>query len=100
MKAEDLYERQRQQLRAKHGNRWTRAAAIEGILCFYTEFGRAPTAAEWKQAGPWPSFNTVTRLFGSWAAAIEAAGLPRPGRGIWVRASRNQPRGRYVKASA
>ncbi|MGB9886276.1 MAG: homing endonuclease associated repeat-containing protein [Moorellales bacterium] len=56
---------------------------VNALRALAAELGRAPTKAEWRGPG---SGHTVTRLFGSWAAALAAAGLqpyrrPRPARG-------------------
>lgn len=50
------------------------AAAIEKFQAFAAEHGRAPTAEEWRTGAPVDS-STVQRLFGSWTAGLEAAGL-------------------------
>jgi hypothetical protein len=64
----------------KHGNRWTRASIIEAIYACVEVSGRPPSAAEWKRGGDHPSYNAVSRVFGSWSAALRAAGW-QTGRG-------------------
>lgn len=59
--------------------RWTQEAIIGAIHQFNEEHGRPPLALEWVKRSPmYPSPGTVLARFGSWAAAIEAAGYPRP----------------------
>lgn len=81
----------------RNGIRWTRPGLVTAIRDFAASAGRPPTADEWRVAGPWPTLKTVMRHFGSWAAAIEAAGFQRPTRGTYVVSSRSQPRGPYRK---
>lgn len=61
---------------------WTRDSVAEAMRRWYREEGRAPTASDWRlQAREWaPSHSTVTKLFGSWAAARKYADLSEPGR--------------------
>lgn len=84
-------------------SKWTRERIIEVIQEFAQTYGRAPAASEFspqlfgrrapdardrcemvKAAGDYPSYSWVRYQFGSWNAAIEAAGLtPRkPGQYI------------------
>jgi excisionase family DNA binding protein len=67
---------------------WTRDSVLAAIRRWAAEWGEAPTCSEWggkppratayRCAGPryWPSVPTVARLFGTWRAAIVAAGVP------------------------
>jgi LAGLIDADG endonuclease len=75
-----------------------------GILQAWADDERGPLSAEAystaaRRRGHWPSRNTVTRLFGSWGAALEAAGLANRGavsdevRRTRVAASRTARRG-------
>lgn len=73
---------------------WTPETVIEAIQAWAHEYGAPPTATEWNPGqhhmkpgaaeryydGPLvaPPVVAVQREFGSWAAAIEAAGFPRP----------------------
>lgn len=62
---------------------WTMATIADAIRA-YGELheGSPPTYNEWENAGPdHPSANTVTRAFGSWAAAIQFAGFEPRSRG-------------------
>lgn len=73
-----------------HANRrWTRETVIDAIQRFAAVHGRPPVADEWIRADPehgYPPRSSVYmadghhygRPFESWAAAIEAAGFPRP----------------------
>jgi hypothetical protein len=56
--------------------RWSETAILEALRGFYREHLRAPTSTEWKTAGDdHPTYITVRERFGSWAAALDAAGL-------------------------
>jgi endogenous inhibitor of DNA gyrase (YacG/DUF329 family) len=75
---------------------WTRERVIEALQEWATMTGWLPSASEWNPAsvqndarreallrfratGHWPYTNTVLSVFGSWNAAMEAAGFePRP----------------------
>lgn len=83
-------------VRRQHEERfWTRDAIVDCIQAFAEMYGRPPTAPDWnpsfaaargdteraarfREDGAWPFVSVVVREFGSWAAAIEAAGFPRP----------------------
>lgn len=80
----------------KHGNRWSRDSIVLAIKAYVLQHGRRPSADEWKRAGPWPSYHTVVRHFGTWSDAIEASGFPRPHAGQWI-SSRHRKRGPYRK---
>jgi hypothetical protein len=65
------------------GVRWTRELIVYAIDLWARRHLRAPTAEQWSRAGAdHPSRQTVQRVFGTWNAAIAAAGyVPRrPGR--------------------
>lgn len=56
--------------------RWSAEQVIAAFQQFAAEHrGRAPTVREWKRAGLGPSRDATGRHFGSWSAAIRAAGL-------------------------
>ncbi len=58
---------------------WTRENIIEAIHLFNEKHGRPPVSTEWTRgASEYPNTGTVSERFGSWAAAIEAAGYQRP----------------------
>lgn len=66
----------------REGFRWTRESIIYAIELWHRKHLRIPTTDEWDAAGPdHPSRVTVIRRFGSWNAAMEAAGFRprRPG---------------------
>ena len=62
------------------GFRWTPETIVYAITLWYRKHSRTPLTSEWDQAGEnHPSRQTVARVFGSWNAAIAAAGFaPRP----------------------
>lgn len=75
---------------------WTQEAVVAAIQDYADQYGEPPTAHEWNPAlarqlgrpdlgerfyqdGCWPHTHTVQQRFGSWNAAIAAAGFtPRP----------------------
>jgi hypothetical protein len=59
---------------------WSRERVVMALLAFAEERGRAPSASEAGRASGLPSHGVVMRRFGSWRAALEAAGLPPLGR--------------------
>lgn len=59
---------------------WTHARAIEAVRSFALVHGRPPTRNFFRDTSV-PSPPSACRLFGSWAAMIEAAGFPRPNKG-------------------
>jgi hypothetical protein len=64
------------------GLRWTSALILYAIHLWTRRHGRPPTANEWDRAGEdHPSRQTVQRVYGSWNAAMSAAGYEtrRPG---------------------
>jgi hypothetical protein len=57
------------------GFRWTPETIVYAITLWNRKHSRTPLTREWDQAGEnHPSRQTVARVFGSWNAAIEAAG--------------------------
>lgn len=63
--------------------RWDSDAVVHAIRRLADRLGRAPTAAEINAAGraDYPRVGTVQKVFGSWAAALAAAGLEPRGQG-------------------
>jgi hypothetical protein len=79
--------------------RWTRQRVLEAMGEWLDRYGRLPSSYDWSstharrrggealrrlEAGDWPPASVVTSVFGSWAAACEAAGsalLRRPASG-------------------
>jgi hypothetical protein len=79
--------------------RWTRERVLAAIGEWLDRYGRLPSSYDWSrtharrrggealrrlEAGKWPPASVVTSVFGSWAAAREAAGAsaeiaPEPG---------------------
>jgi hypothetical protein len=63
----------------RRGFRWTPELIVYAIELWHRQQLRIPTTDEWDRAGPnHPSRVTVIRCFGSWNAAMRAAGF-RPG---------------------
>ena len=62
------------------GFRWTHETIVYAINLWHRKHDRPPLTSDWEQAGEnHPSRQTVARVFGSWNAAIAAAGFrPRP----------------------
>jgi uncharacterized protein (DUF433 family) len=74
--------------------KWTQERIIAAMQEYHRRYGKTPSCTEWNPAlarwrktsadaadrfyadGCWPHVQTVIRRFGSWTAAIEAAGLP------------------------
>jgi hypothetical protein len=62
--------------------RWPKRRVLAHLHAWAQENGRPPTLEEWRRAGEsHPSAATVRRLFGTWNAALVAAGFEarRPG---------------------
>lgn len=80
------------QARMLHEERkWTPETITAAIQLWVQEHGRPPSANDWRAANGrgTPPTATVQREFGgSWAAAIEAAGFPRPRSGHYDRSRR------------
>ncbi len=65
--------------------RWPPPRVVERLQAWAHEHGRPPTLEEWRRAGArHPSAATVRRLFGSWNAALVAAGFEKRPPGIPV----------------
>jgi hypothetical protein len=83
---------------------WTRAAIVLAIQEWAAAYGQPPAIADWSRAaryeqadGQWPSYQSAVRRWGSWNAAIAAAGFtPRPPHG----GGGNEHRRRRTKATA
>jgi len=69
--------------------RWTRERVLDAMREWVDRYGRLPSSYDWSstyarrrggealrrlEAGEWPPASVVTYVFGSWAAAREAAG--------------------------
>jgi hypothetical protein len=65
---------------------WTREQVIRAVRAWVREERRAPTTGDWTPTGDatrkwgreyprWPSYVTVSTLFGSWRKGLEAAGV-------------------------
>jgi hypothetical protein len=74
--------------------RWTRGLVIAAMLEWYERYGRLPSSYDWSRtharrrgadavrrlaAAHWPSASVVSAVFGTWAAARQAAAANRPG---------------------
>ncbi len=55
--------------------RWNQDAIVLSLRAEAARRGKTPTSTEWKQAGINPSYHTIVSKFGSWAEALETAGL-------------------------
>jgi Homing endonuclease associated repeat len=83
----DPLERRRRRSRKGTGYRgarrnWTEEKIIEALRAEAEWLGRTPRADDWRKAAPeHPVFNTVLQRFGSWPAALLAAGLADGGQG-------------------
>src|SRR5665213_1130488 len=56
--------------------RWSRERIVDAMRMFHEEHGYPPRAGDWRGALPtYPDPGTVSRHFGSWAQAIQAAGF-------------------------
>jgi hypothetical protein len=64
----------------REGFHWTSELIVYAIELWHRQHLRTPTTDEWDRAGPnHPSRVSVIRRFGSWNAAMAAAGF-RPAR--------------------
>ena len=82
-------------VRRSGGGEWTRERILEALRAWAGELGRAPRSYEWSPATAraggfplagaekwerehprWPHRALVCTRYGSWRAALEAAGLP------------------------
>ena len=60
-----------------HRRAWTREQIIRALRAWAAAHGRPPHHDEWQRSAvEHPPSGTVTLRFGSWTAALEAAGLP------------------------
>lgn len=58
---------------------WTREQIIDAIRQWAAEHGRPPTTKDWHSWSPdRPTHDVVRSRYGTWGAAIVAAGYPRP----------------------
>lgn len=78
---------------------WTKQRVLDAIHRYTKTNGRPPVASDWltnngQHQDGYPYVSTVTREFGSWANAIEAAGHPRPRIGHKTRTPTRAPRNR------
>jgi Homing endonuclease associated repeat len=70
----------------REGFRWSDELIVYAIDLWHRRHLRIPTVKEWERAGPdHPSRQTVQRTFGSWSAAIRAAGFRPRRQGTCVR---------------
>jgi Homing endonuclease associated repeat len=64
---------------------WTRLEIIDRIVWWNETHGRPPYCTDWSkpaaQRGPFPNVDLVRHRFGTWRAAIEAAGFKADPRG-------------------
>lgn len=89
----------------RHPGKWTKREIITAIRQWAREHGQPPLNKEWKRPNGRgiPSTSSVVRTFGSWSAAIAAAGfVPRPVGGTTqpVSGTRLRPRIRTQKRTA
>lgn len=59
--------------------RWSNEDILSSFVRWHRQNGRPPTRHEWERLprSDYPSYRTVLLRFGSWAAALEAAEMPR-----------------------
>jgi hypothetical protein len=66
----------------RHGFTWDRQTILYAIDLWHKRHLKTPTVAEWEAAGSdHPCRQTVQRTFGSWNAAMRAAGFRARPRG-------------------
>jgi hypothetical protein len=69
---------------ASASREWDEEQIISALCAFHREHGRAPMVEEWiKASAAHPVPRTVEARFGSWNAALRAAGLPLNKHRIW-----------------
>lgn len=86
----------------REGFRWDRETIVYAIDLWHKAHLKTPTVAEWETAGSeHPCRHTVQRVFGSWSAAMRAAGFKPRRRGepkdTWTR-NRCPETGRWLPA--
>jgi hypothetical protein len=66
--------------RQQENARWTRETIVAAIQTWTQVHGTPPSARGWRTANgrPVPASSTVQAVFGSWSAALEAAGFSGP----------------------
>ena len=66
---------------------WSDEAILELIRAFYASEGRPPTRTDWQSTndGQNPAGTLVHARFGSWSAALTAAGVPQNQHAPWAR---------------
>jgi hypothetical protein len=70
----------------RQGFRWTEELIVYAIDLWHRSHLRTPTVEEWETAGDnHPSRATVQRRFGSWSAAMRAAGFRPRSQGEYAR---------------
>jgi hypothetical protein len=96
-----------------HSAIWTRETVIGAIRCFAERYGRPPGAADfnpslalrlghgWRsdhfyEDGDYPVTSSVLYVFGTWNAAIEAAGFKPTRLGSYARTSNYAERGAHL----
>jgi hypothetical protein len=87
----------------QHDSRyWTPARIIAAIRAFHAKHGRPPHATEWNTAGlnGEPYVSVVQREFGSWRAAILAAGFVSHPPGHYERTEETLARMRAAQSAA
>jgi len=58
---------------------WTRDEIVASIQRWALEHGRQPSQNDWLRSGDYhPSATTATKIFGTWGAALVAAGFMVP----------------------
>lgn len=62
--------------RRSHRHYWTKDEILATLGEFAEEHGRSPRLGDFRAKGSAPNAETICRRFGSWNAAVTAAGLP------------------------
>jgi Homing endonuclease associated repeat len=66
----------------RSGFDWDKQTIVYAIDLWHRQHLKTPTVADWEKAGEdHPCRQTVQRVFGSWSAAMRAAGFRPRGRG-------------------
>jgi Homing endonuclease associated repeat len=87
----------------RSGFRWTPELIVYAIDLHHRRHLKLPSKRDWVRAGEdHPSLQTVRRAFGSWSAAVAAAGFrPRgPGGARFVTRARCSETGRWLPAAS